>query len=270
MKNSMQGRRAISCTTLTLVPLRGGPGHLGGQSDRGRRVEDPVVPLGGFTSVLSGSSFGTRNPWTVIGPAGTSVSPISGAYAFGVFTFPAQSGNQCLDLTGDVVNSTEGVRQTVATSVGANYELSFYVGNVFNPGGPWGTISTADVSIHGGPAVAYTNSMNGGTSQVWQQFVVDFTATSASTMISFVNSDPRLDNTNGLDNASPMLDDDRGAGAGDAVTTRTRPCRSRLHEAAQGELSVPYLESITDWCRSAFTLPSSTLETGVTPSAFPT
>jgi PEP-CTERM motif len=47
--------------------------------------------------------------------------------------------------------------------------------------------------------------MNGGSSQVWQQFAVDFTATSANTTISFVNGDPRFDNTNGLDNVSLVL-----------------------------------------------------------------
>src|ERR1700724_2553466 len=205
MNNRMHRRRAISSTALALV-LCVVPAVTWAVNlivDGG--FEDPVVPVGGFTSVLSGSSFGAGNPWTVIGPAGTSVSPISGAYGFGGFTFPAQSGNQWLDLTGDVVNSTEGVRQTVATTLGANYTLSFYVGNVLIPGGPWGTSSTVDVAINGGPAVAYTNSMNGGSSQVWEQFTANFTATSANTTISFVNGDPAFDNTNGLDNVSLVL-----------------------------------------------------------------
>src|SRR3984893_9355828 len=82
MNNRMHGRRAISSTlalVLCVVPAVTWAANL--IVDGG--FEDPVVPVGGFTSVLSGSSFGTGNPWTVIGPAGTSVSPISRAYRVG-------------------------------------------------------------------------------------------------------------------------------------------------------------------------------------------
>jgi len=166
--------------------------------------ETPTVPVGGFTTFASGSNAITD--WTVVGPSGSSVAIVSGTFTQFGFTFPAQDGVQWLDLTGLNSNTTDGVQQTVATTPGALYDLSFFVGNISNPGGLFGTTSTVGVQINGGPVVSFTNSGGvGSTSLVWQQFTLPFTATAATTSITFINQDSSGDYNNGLDNVSLTL-----------------------------------------------------------------
>ncbi len=158
--------------------------------------ETPLVPAGGFTNFASGSTLITG--WTVVGPQASIVS--TSYVSFGL-KFPAEDGKQWLDLTGDASNKVEGVEQTIATTPGAIYDLSYFVGNQVNPGGPYGTTSTVDVLVNGKVIQKATNSMGaGGTSQVWEQFSASFVAASSSTTIEFLNEDPPTDNTNGLDN----------------------------------------------------------------------
>jgi hypothetical protein len=162
--------------------------------------ESPVVPVGGFTNFASGSTGITG--WTVVGPE---ASVVSGTFTSECCTFPAEDGNQWLDLTGDVSNTVEGVQQTVATTMGTQYTLSFWVGNIFDPGGIYGTTSTVDVRLGGlgGTLLgAFTNSSTTRGTQVWQQFATSFTATGSSTTLDFLNADPASDNSNGLDNVA--------------------------------------------------------------------
>lgn len=158
--------------------------------------ETPLVPTGSFSSFLTGSTAITG--WTVVGPE---VSIVSGSYASLGFTFPAEDGKQWLDLTGDGTNTVQGVEQTFATTPGKTYNLSYFVGNQFNPGGIWGITSTVNVLLNGVLIQTSTNSMGaGGTTQVWEQFSTSFLATSSSATLEFLNGDPPNDNSNGLDN----------------------------------------------------------------------
>lgn len=158
--------------------------------------ETPVVPVGGFNNFNSGSTGITG--WVVVGPQ---VSIVGGSYTSFGLSFPAEDGAQWLDLTGDGSNRVEGVEQTVPTTAGATYDLSFFVGNQVNPGGPYGTTSTVQVLVDGTPVQTVTNSLGaGGATQVWEQFSLSFVAASGSTTIGFLNQDPPTDNTNGLDN----------------------------------------------------------------------
>lgn len=158
--------------------------------------ETPVVPVGGFTNFNIGSTGITG--WTVVGPQ---ASIVSGSYKSFGLSFPAEDGSQWLDLTGDGSNKVEGVKQTVSTTAGSTYDLSFYVGNQVNSSGIYGTTSTVNVLLNGAPAQTFTNSLGaGGTTQVWEQFSLSFVAASGSTTIEFLNLDPSTDNTNGLDN----------------------------------------------------------------------
>jgi len=159
--------------------------------------ETPLVPVGNFTNFLTGSTLITG--WTVTGPE---VSVVSGTFTQSGFTFPAQNGNQWLDLTGDGTNSFEGVVQTVSTTPGTNYDLSYWVRNV--SGGVFGTTSTVEVQLNGVSAGSVTNSTP-GTTLTWQQFALPFTATGATTTIEFDNLDPSNDNSNGLDNVDLEL-----------------------------------------------------------------
>jgi hypothetical protein len=161
--------------------------------------ETPTVPTGSYTDFASGSTGITG--WTVVGAAG-GVSIVSGTFTQNGISFPAESGSQWLDLTGQGTNSTEGVEQSIATVSGTKYNASFWVGNVYNPGGIFGTTSTVDVYANGMLLGAFTNSSTTPGIQVWEQFFTTFTATGPTTTIEFLNADPANDNSNGLDNVT--------------------------------------------------------------------
>lgn len=173
--------------------------------------EEPTVPNGGFTNFNVGSSLLTG--WNVFGPSGTNVSIVSGSFSqFGV-SFPAEDGKQWLDLTGDGSNTTEGVSQSVATTVGDRYQLSYYVGNTTG-GGIFGTTSTVDVSLNGVLTFTDTNSNVSPTTQNWEQFTHTFVAGASTTTLAFQNGDPSTDNLNGFDNVVLI---DLGPAASSAV-----------------------------------------------------
>jgi hypothetical protein len=164
--------------------------------------ETPVVPVGAFTNFGSGSTGITG--WTVVGATG-GVSIVSGTFSQECCTFPAEDGAQWLDLTGDGTNSIEGVEQSVATTPGTTYDLSFWVGNTSDPGGIFGRTSTVNVLLGGisGTLIdAATNIINTPGTLAWQQFTTSFTATGSSTTLDFLNGDSPFDNSNGLDNVS--------------------------------------------------------------------
>lgn len=157
--------------------------------------EMPVAPARGFLNFANGST-GIAG-WTVVG---NEVSIVSGTYSAECCIFPAQDGIQWLDLTGNGSNAIEGVRQTVATTVGDVYTLSFWVGNTFDPGGAFGSASTVNVLVGGVTIGSAVNRSSTTGTQVWQQFTFSFTATSSATTLAFMNGDPATDNENGLDN----------------------------------------------------------------------
>lgn len=158
--------------------------------------ESPVVTVGSFENFATGSTGITG--WTVTGPADTGVSIVSTTFNQNGVTFEAEDGNQWLDLTGDGSNSTEGIMQSVATTAGTNYVLTFYIGNTTG-GGIFGTTSTDALFINGTQVNTYENSNVDATGLNWEQFTYSFQASSASTTIGFVNQDPSGDNSNGLD-----------------------------------------------------------------------
>jgi len=159
--------------------------------------ETPTVPVGGFTSFGVGSALITG--WTVVGPAGKNVSIVSGSFTQGGVSFVAEDANQWMDLTGFNDNSTEGVTQTIATTAGHLYELSYFIGNTTG-GGIFGTTSTVNVSINGVPTFSDTNSTVSPTTLAWQKFTHDVVASGTSLTVTLINGDPSTDNSNGLDN----------------------------------------------------------------------
>jgi hypothetical protein len=160
--------------------------------------ETPIVPIGNFTDFAVGSSGVTG--WNVFGPAGANVAIVNGIFSQNGVTFQAEDGNQWLDLTGDGSNSTEGVSQAVTTTIGDQYQLSYFVGNTTGGGGVFGTTSTVGVLLNGALAFTDTNSNVSPTNLNWEQFTHTFVATGTSTTLGFRNADPSNDNSNGLDN----------------------------------------------------------------------
>jgi hypothetical protein len=194
-RNFMTRNFALAITVLvasfTALPLQAG--LVNGS------FETPVVPVGSFSDFANGSIGITG--WTVVG--GSDVAIVSGSLNAECCTFPAQNGAQWLDLTGLATGATAGVEQTSATVVGTSYTLTFFVGNVFDPAGVFGTTSTVKVLLGGVSGTSlgtFTNSSTTPGTQVWQQFSTVFTATAANTTLDFVSQDPAGDNSNGLDN----------------------------------------------------------------------
>jgi hypothetical protein len=99
------------------------------------------------------------------------------------------------------LEEASGVEQVVATTVGTVYDLSFWVGNLVDAGGPFGTTSTVNFLLNGVQALAATNTGGTGTAtDSWEQFMLQFTASSASTTLDFINGDSGTDGSNALDN----------------------------------------------------------------------
>lgn len=158
--------------------------------------EVPVVPAGGFRLFSTGQAF---SGWRVVGVKGN-VAVISGKYQGGGITFNAEAGAQWMDLTGLESNMATGVAQSFATTRGTEYHLTFWVGNVYNPGGAFGVSSTIKVYVNGVRKLTATNSLHPAShKQAWKEFALTIKATSSRTTISFINGDPRTDNSNGLD-----------------------------------------------------------------------
>ena len=160
--------------------------------------ETPTVPSGGFTQFVGGQTFGG---WTVVGNDILLINTNYGEPGNGVTQFNAIEGVQSVDLTGaGNTGLTDGISQSIATTVGQNYTLSFFVGRA-SGGGLYATPSTADLSINGGSRLSFTNSSSTANFVNWQQFFSTFTATTASTNITFFNGTASgSNNFVGLDN----------------------------------------------------------------------
>jgi hypothetical protein len=156
--------------------------------------EQPPTASGGYTLYQTGDTF---SHWDVVGASGN-VATVSTSFAQNGFSFPAKSGQAWLDLTG-VSSTATGVAQTVKTTVGASYTLTFWVGNVYDPGGIFGTTSTVDAYAGSTLLIAATNADKATTVQKWKKFSTTFTATAARTTVSFINADPSSDTNCGLD-----------------------------------------------------------------------
>jgi hypothetical protein len=98
------------------------------------------------------------------------------------------------------------VAQTLATSVGTRYHLSFAVGNVYDPTGIFGVSSSVAVLVNGRRILTATNSKGTGTTRVdWMDFRTSFVATSTRTTLEFLNLDPSSDTCNLIDLVSIPL-----------------------------------------------------------------
>ena len=159
--------------------------------------EQPAVPAGGYLTYANGETF---SGWTVIGATGN-VAPLSTSFVSG-FAFTAEDGEQSLDMTGTSDGTATGIQQVVTTTAGHTYCLSFWVGNVYNPGGTYGTDSTINILVDGKMVAVATNEDQADTELSWEPFTATVVAAGASTTIAFINGDPLGDGSNFLDNVS--------------------------------------------------------------------
>ena len=73
-----------------------------------------------------------------------------------------------MDLTGTSKTVT-GIAQTVATTPGTSYHLTFWVGNVYDPNGIYGVSSTVKVYLNGILKLTAKNSIHPANhTQAWK------------------------------------------------------------------------------------------------------
>ena len=147
--------------------------------------EIPALSAGTVTNFNNGTTIGAG--WVVVGP---SVLLIQNTYSESnpaVTTFNAGDGLNSVDLTGaGNQGPTAGVTQTVNLVVGNQYTLDFLVGRA-DPGPPYGTPSTVNVSINGTAPGTFTNSNSTPNAINWKNFAYTFTATQVSNSFTFLN-----------------------------------------------------------------------------------
>lgn len=133
--------------------------------------------------------------WTIVGYPGYNIALI------GPKNSPVQAsvGSQFIDLTGTSYNPIGlGLSQTINTVAGMRYSLGFDIGNSTIPSS--GAFSSVK-AIAGGASQVFTHTGNDGPSS-WRHFSFDFTATGATTDITFLSAGGG--HYIGLDNVSVM------------------------------------------------------------------
>jgi uncharacterized repeat protein (TIGR03803 family) len=151
----------------------------------------PVPAADGFALVDSGERYGD---WRVVGQAGN-VSWTNGNYRHDGFSFPGpRPGDNWVNLAAISRTATGIMHEAVPTKIGQSYTLTFYVGNLVDPLGIYGTSSTVKVYENSTFLTAETNSDGAGsTSENWKLFKITFTADADYTSIAFINADPEND-----------------------------------------------------------------------------
>jgi hypothetical protein len=170
-------------------------------------AEAALIQNGGFEDVVPfnpanqafftpGQAIGNAGGWVAVGNSGTDVVILTTSYSepqFSVTQFNAHSGNQAIDLTGSYNQGpSAGIQQTVVTTAGLSYHLSFWLGTAtptFGTGQPSGYVdpATVNLKIDNGAAVSFTNTNRTDGFVNWSQFSYDFVAAGSSTLITFLN-----------------------------------------------------------------------------------
>lgn len=148
---------------------------------------------GGADTLAPGSTAITG--WTVVN---SDVSPLKSVNSWNI---TPEDGLVSLDLTGyNGQPPYGGVEQTIATTIGQQYLVQFYIG-VQNASSSFREPNSIDLSINAVSAGTFVNS-NTGAGVQWTLASHTFTATSTSTTFDFVGAQSGGGNYIGLDNAS--------------------------------------------------------------------
>jgi len=148
----------------------------------------------------------TFHGWTVTGSPGLGVSLINENYTENfngnILHFSPAQGAQSLDLSGPSNEGPVGVQQTVATTAGDAYVLSFSLANQDDSYALYSRPSAVEVYVDGVSQGIFKNDRNTANDLTWRKFRVSFTAASSATTIQFVNRTRSDDNECGLDSVS--------------------------------------------------------------------
>jgi hypothetical protein len=147
-------------------------------------INNGSFELGTFVDDGNGTDSFIAGPTTITGwtAVGRQVSWIRSPNPW---SLSAQDGNRFLDLTGYATGAPfGGVTQTIATVVGQQYDLSFYLGSYTQIwGGPPISILAAAGSTNQTVTVSTTS-----TASTWTPFSILFTASSANTPITLTGA----------------------------------------------------------------------------------
>jgi hypothetical protein len=117
--------------------------------------------------------------WTAVG---RQVSWIEAGNPFGI---TAEDGSRFLDLTAYNTGAPfGGVTQTIATTIGNQYDLSFFLGSYTSV---WGGPPVSILASAGGTSGTFTDSA-ATTASTWVPFSLLFTATSTSSAITLTGA----------------------------------------------------------------------------------
>jgi hypothetical protein len=174
------GLRSLSLTALVAGTVQAAT-HAGVTNlVQDGSFETPAALVGSYSTFAGGTAIGA---WAT---SGAEISLVSGAFSSQGLVYQAQSGAQWLDLSGASNPSpTNRVSQLVATDVGSQYELSFYLGSAW--GGPPQMLQpVVEVTVGSVIGVTFTNTNPATGGQMnWQFFSLTFTAAASTTEIGF-------------------------------------------------------------------------------------
>jgi len=127
--------------------------------------------------LFSGDNI-TLSGWTVVG--GADIAWIGGGNPYAI---TASDGTKFLDLTGWHANNVQGagVKQTIATTAGASYTLSFDLGNSIN----YNYNSNDTINVAAGNLSTAVSTTISNSPSSWEHVVLNFTANGASTDVTF-------------------------------------------------------------------------------------
>jgi hypothetical protein len=179
-------RIAAFCILVVSFPLIAASAHADLVTNGS--FETPVLTPGTYLIIPAGSP--DLAGWTVLGTNILVVQTTYSDVADGISRFNALDGVNSVDLTGAGSGVPgDGVSQTISTTAGVGYLLSFGLGLAFssNGSGAFPPQATLDLAINGGTPVPFTNSIPNPGQVSWETFVVPFVATGSSTTIAFYN-----------------------------------------------------------------------------------
>lgn len=179
---------ALSVAALTFVNTAQANLVTNGSFETGAFVGDGLMSLNPGSAAIAG--------WTVF--SGEILWEDN--LLFTNYGVSASEGTKFLDLTGHDTVPYGGVEQTIATTPGLRYVVDFDFGT--NPARYGGTQRVTAAAAAAASVFEFTGT---GDTQQYQHYSLPFTATSASTLISFVGSGPAGGVHAGLDNVVVMI-----------------------------------------------------------------
>lgn len=211
--------RNFYCFVLLTAFLSAAPLRAGNLISNGS-FEDPVVNPGsqcgpftdcfGYHNATPGNDFigewlllpnpPTSSGWAAVMVTGYNYQETNNATGAPLYFHPID-GLQALDLTGEGNQGDwNGIKQTVDTTPGMLYDLTFYLGHQYSgaPGYDNGP-AALNLYIDGNWAGLFTNDHDKLNDISWQYFSYDFTASGDQTTIAFQNANAFGNNYSGLD-----------------------------------------------------------------------